>query len=100
MESWLNLEGKSVIITGCASGIGLATVKEFLADGAYVTVCDISDKAPELEVGNGKLLYVQTDVTKKESVDAMVKKVVDTFGGVDVLVNNAGINIPRLLVDE
>lgn len=100
MESWLNLEGKSVIITGGASGIGLATVKEFLADGAYVTVCDISDKAPELEVGNGKLLYVQTDVTKKESVDAMVKKVVDTFGGVDVLVNNAGINIPRLLVDE
>lgn len=100
MESWLNLEGKSVIITGGASGIGLATVKEFLADSAYVTVCDISDKAPELEVGNGKLLYVQTDVTKKESVDAMVKKVVDTFGGVDVLVNNAGINIPRLLVDE
>ena len=100
MESWLNLEGKSVIVTGGASGIGLATVKEFLADGAYVTVCDISDKAPELEVGNGKLLYVQTDVTKKESVDAMVKKVVDTFGGVDVLVNNAGINIPRLLVDE
>ncbi len=98
--SWLNLEGKSVIVTGGASGIGYACVQELLNDGAYVTVCDIADKAPEYEIGCGKLLYVKTDITSKASVDAMIAKVVETFGGVDVLVNNAGINIPRLLVDE
>lgn len=100
MQSWLNLEGKSIIVTGGASGIGRACVEELLADGAYVTVCDISDNAPKFEVGSGKLLYVKTDVTSKASVDAMVAKVVDTFGGIDAIVNNAGINIPRLLVDE
>ncbi len=100
MNSWLELEGKSIIVTGGASGIGYATVQELLNDGAYVTVCDIAQNAPEFDVGNGKLLYVQTDVTSKASVDAMVEKVIETFGKVDVLVNNAGINIPRLLVDE
>ena len=100
MNSWLGIEGKSIIVTGGASGIGYATVQELLNDGAYVTVCDISEKAPEFDEGNGKLLYVQTDITSKASVDAMIAKVVETFGGVDVLVNNAGINIPRLLVDE
>ncbi len=98
--SWLNLEGKSVIVTGGASGIGYACVQELLNDGAYVTVCDIADKAPEYEIGEGKLLYVKTDVTSKKSVDDMIAKVVETFGTVDVLVNNAGINMPRLLVDE
>ncbi|MBO4213010.1 MAG: SDR family oxidoreductase [Clostridia bacterium] len=99
-NSWLGLEGKSIIVTGGASGIGYATVQELLNDGAYVTVSDIADKAPEFDVSNGKLLYVKTDVSNKESVDAMIAKVVETFGTVDVLVNNAGINIPRLLVDE
>lgn len=100
MGSWLNLEGKSVIVTGAASGIGFATAKELLADGANVTVCDIAENAPDFGEYAGKLLYVRTDVTSKSSVDAMVKTVVETFGGVDVLVNNAGINIPRLLLDE
>ncbi len=100
MNSWLELEGKSIIVTGGASGIGRACVQELLNDGAYVTVSDLAENAPDFDVANGKLLYVQTDITKKESVDAMVAKVVATFGRVDAIVNNAGINIPRLLVDE
>lgn len=100
MESWLNLEGKSTIVTGAASGIGFATAKELLNDGANVTVCDLAETAPDFGETAGKMLYVRTDVTKKESVDAMVAKVVETFGGIDAIVNNAGINIPRLLVDE
>ena len=99
-ESWLGLEGKSIIVTGGASGIGYATVEELLHDGAYVTVCDINPTAPEFDLGSGKLLYVQTDVTSKASIDAMIAKVIETFGKIDVLVNNAGINMPRLLVDE
>lgn len=99
-ESWLGLEGKSIIVTGGASGIGYATVKELLNVGAYVTVCDINPQAPEFDLGSGKLLYVQTDVTSKASIDAMIARVIDTFGKIDVLVNNAGINMPRLLIDE
>ena len=99
-KSWLNLEGKSIIVTGGASGIGYATAQELLYDGAYVTVCDIAPRAPEFDVSSGKYLYVQTDVSDKKSVDNMIAKVLETFGRIDVLVNNAGINIPRLLVNE
>ena len=101
MNTWLNLEGKTVIITGGASGIGYATVEEFIKDGANVVVCDINPTAPEFkEAKPDQLLYVQTDVTSKESVKNMIDLTVKTFGRIDVIVNNAGINIPRLLVDE
>ena len=101
MNNWLNLEGKTVIVTGGASGIGYATVEEFIKDGANVTVCDINPTAPEFKgAKEGQILYVPTDVTSRESVKNMVAKTVETFGHLDVLVNNAGINIPRLLVDK
>lgn len=100
-NSWLNLNGKSIIVTGGASGIGLACVRELLDDGAYVTVCDINPEAPVIDPGTngGKYIYVRCDVTKAEDVNNMIATVVKEFGTVDVLVNNAGINIPRLLVD-
>jgi sorbitol-6-phosphate 2-dehydrogenase len=101
MNNWLGLDGKVVIVTGGACGIGYAVVEEFLADGAKVVVCDISDNVPEFKgATKDNMIYVKTDVTSKEQVDAMVAKAVETFGTVDVMVNNAGINIPRLLVDE
>ena len=99
-NSWLGLENKSVIVTGGASGIGYATVQEFLDDGARVAVCDMNPNTPEFKAKEGQYIYIRTDITKKNEVDSMVKQVVDAFGTVDVLVNNAGINIPRLLVDE
>lgn len=101
MDQWLNLQDKVVIVTGGASGIGLAVVKEFLADGARVVLCDLAPEAPALEGATAEnLLYVRTDVTSHEDVAAMVNRAVETFGTVDIIVNNAGINIPRLLVDE
>ena len=96
--SWLNLENKVAVVTGGSSGIGLAVVKELLADGVKVAVSDINPPAAELACD--KLFFVKTDVTKSESVNAMVDAVVSHFGRVDILVNNAGINIPALLVDE
>ncbi|MBQ8398036.1 MAG: SDR family oxidoreductase [Clostridia bacterium] len=100
-NSWLNLENKVVIVTGAASGIGYAVAEEFLADGAKVVACDLRDEAPVFAGATAdNYLYVKTNVTSHADVAAMVKKTVDTFGTVDVLVNNAGINIPRLLVDE
>lgn len=98
-ESWLGLEGKTVIVTGGASGIGKAVAQEFLNVGCNVVVSDMAPEAPEFDTDAGKFHYVKTDVTSAKDVDAMVKEVTDTFGTVDVLVNNAGINIPRLLVD-
>ena len=59
----------------------------------------MAENAPEMDAKEGQLLYVRTDVTKVSDVEAMVAKTIETFGTIDVLVNNAGINIPRLLVD-
>ena len=94
--SWLNLEGKTVIVTGGASGIGAAVVDEFLNQGCNVVVSDLSEK----ESDNEKLLYVKCDVTKRSDVKSVVSKTLEKFGNIDILVNNAGINIPRLLVDK
>lgn len=73
--------------------------KNSLSVGANVAISDMAPEAPEMEAEEGKFLYVKTDVTKPADVEAMVEKVKETYGTIDVLVNNAGINIPRLLVD-
>lgn len=100
-KSWLNIEGKTVIVTGGASGIGKAVAQEFLNNGANVVVCDMSPKAPEFDVkdNSGEMLYQNIDVTNFESVKKMIANTKEKFGAIDILVNNAGINIPRLLVD-
>ena len=82
MTSWLNLEGKTAVVTGGASGIGKTVAQSFLDNGANVVVCDMNPDEPEFELGGsrGKLLYVVTDVTKAESVTAMVEKAKAAFG--------------------
>ena len=100
MNTWLNLEGKTVIVTGGASGIGKAVAEEFLNQGANVVIADMSPEAPKMDSDSDKCHYVVTNVTDRTSVEHMVDEAVKTFGTVDVLVNNAGINIPRLLVDD
>ena len=98
--SWLNLEGKTFIVTGGASGIGLTVTRELLADGANVVVCDMNPNPPEELTEEKKVTYIVTNVTSAESVNAMVAKPMETYGRIDGIVNNAGINIRRLLVDE
>lgn len=100
MNTWLNLENKTVIVTGGASGIGKAVAQEFIHQGANVVVCDMSPNIPHLDDSTeDNFLYVVTNVTDKADVENMITQTVEKFGTVDVLVNNAGINIPRLLVD-
>lgn len=87
------LDGKVAIITGAGSGIGAATARRFHEEGAKVVLADISGAQESVakELGDGALA-VETDVTRGESVAAVVAAAVDTFGRLDVLHNNAGID--------
>ena len=90
--------GKVVLITGAASGIGRATAYRLAQDGAHVVVADINDAggaetvdAIEKKYGKGKAIYVHTDVTSESAVQNALRQAVLKYGGLDVLVNNAGI---------
>jgi NAD(P)-dependent dehydrogenase (short-subunit alcohol dehydrogenase family) len=87
------LIGKVAVITGGASGIGEATAKRFVAEGARVVVADVQDALGQA-VADGlgsSALYVHCDVTKEEQVAAAVDLAVATWGTLDVMFNNAGI---------
>ena len=89
-------EGQVALVTGGASGMGLATVKGFANAGAAVVIADINGEAAqavaeELTAQGKKALAVQCDVTNEESVKAMVEKTVETFGRLDAAFNNAGV---------
>ncbi len=90
-----HLAGKVAVVTGAGSGIGRATVQAFHREGAEVIAADISGKQFELseELGDG-VLGVQADVTKGEDVRKFLQTAVDTFGRLDILHNNAGIDGP------
>ena len=88
------LKDKVVVITGAAGGIGKATALRFAEEGADIVVADFADGAAtvaEVEAKGRKAIYVQTDVTNIDSAKAMIAKAIETFGRVDVLINNAGI---------
>ena len=89
------LDGKVAVVTGGCSGIGLATVRRFLEEGAKVVVGDLDDaRGAELADELG-LTYVHVDVTSKDEVDALFKTAKDTYGSVDIAFNNAGISPPE-----
>ena len=86
------LEGKVAIITGGASGIGEASVRLFVSEGASVVIADIQDeKGMRLATKLGNAIYQHTDVTTEDDVRKLVEKAVSSFGRLDVLFNNAGI---------
>ncbi|MZR31937.1 SDR family oxidoreductase [Sneathiella litorea] len=96
-----DLKGKTLFITGASRGIGLAIGKRAAADGANVVIAaktaephaklkgTIFSAATEIEEAGGKALPLVVDVRDEEGVDTAIKKAVDTFGGIDILVNNA-----------
>ncbi len=104
-----NIEGKVVVITGASSGLGESTARHLAKLGATVVLgarrkSRLDAIVQDIQADGGKALAVTVDVTKRPEVEALVKKAVDTYGKIDVLVNNAGIMpiapLALLKVDE
>jgi len=97
-----DLKGKTIIITGASRGIGRAMAVKFARDGANLVVAaktaqphpklkgTIYDAAEEIEAAGGRALPYPVDIRFEDQVDAMVQAAIGRFGGIDVLVNNAG----------
>ena len=96
----MRLKDKIALITGAASGIGLATAKRFVEEGAIVAACDYNEEALKVakkEVGDSYRIY-KMDVSKHDEVKEIVNKIVDDLKKIDILVNNAGITKDNFLV--
>lgn len=89
------LEGKRAIVTGAGAGIGQAIASRFVAEGARVIIADINAESAEAvarELGDTAISH-QVDVTSHDEMEALVRRAVDEWGGLDVMVNNAGIGV-------
>src|SRR4051794_13597103 len=95
------LEGKVALITGGGSGVGRATAQRFAEEGALVACADWrADAARATAEGiGGRAVAVEMDVTETRSIQAGVAQTVEEFGGLDVLVCNAGVTIVGSVMD-
>ena len=95
IQELLDFTGKTVIVTGGAMGIGFGIVLRFLEAGANVVMADVAEagraKAEALSKEGKPIVYIKTDVSSEEEVSRLISETVSKFGGLDVLVNNAGI---------
>ena len=107
MATAKRFQDKVAIVTGGAGGIGQATALGLVAEGAKVVIVDLTPKGEEVAAkirqDGGDALFIQTDVSKAESVQKAVKKTIDSYGQIDILINNAGItrdNILMMMTEE
>lgn len=98
----MRMTRKIAIITGAQSGIGLATARRFAAEGAAVVLADVVDASPatnELLGSGAQARFVQADVSNASQVEALLEQTLSAYGGVDVLVNSAGVELPKRITD-
>ena len=93
----MRYKDKVAVVTGGSKGIGGATSQAFIDEGARVAVLDI--EPPDFEASDSEVLYIKTDVSQSSQVNAAFDKILKTLGGVDVLVNNAGIQRYGTILD-
>lgn len=100
----MQFEGKSVVITGGATGIGRAAAQAFAKEGAGVMIGDVDARAEEtvalIEGSGGKAAFLKADVTDPAAMDALVAACVSRFGSMDMAFNNAGILPPQRPLHE
>lgn len=99
----MKLAGKSAIVTGSTRGIGLAVAREYLRQGARVTICGrdenaLSEIRGRISDERQAVLVVRADVTSPQEIDRLVGAAIAQWGGVDILVNNAGVAPPRVAI--
>jgi 3-oxoacyl-[acyl-carrier protein] reductase len=87
----MRLEGKVALITGGAAGIGKATAKVFIEQGASVSICDVNEKAGLETAEDLGCTFSKVDVSNRGAVQDWVDEIVAQFGRIDILINNAGI---------
>ncbi|MEN1760631.1 SDR family oxidoreductase [Anoxynatronum sibiricum] len=100
----LNLEGKVAVVTGAASGIGLATVELLSAYGASVAMLDVNGEkggleADKLSQAGRKAVFYLCDIRSSEACQRTVKAIEKDFGSIDILFNNAGVTFRKNVVD-
>jgi NAD(P)-dependent dehydrogenase (short-subunit alcohol dehydrogenase family) len=95
------LEGKRAVVTGAGAGIGRAIALRLAGEGARVALTDVDEEAAKNVASEiaGETLARRTDVTRADEVEALVSSVVDGWGGLDVMVNNAGVGVAATAVD-
>src|ERR1700686_4568371 len=100
----LNFDGRTVLITGAATGIGRATALAFAAARAAVVIGDVDpraeDTASEIIAAGGKAAFQKTDVSDNAQVQALVARAVSEFGALDIAFNNAGLLPPTAPLAE
>ena len=99
-----SVEGLTVLVTGAANGMGRATARVFAAEGAKVAVTDIANEhaqrvAAEIVANGGTARSWALDVTNPDNIRVVVEAVAGHFGGLDIVVNNAGISV-RVAIDD
>jgi 3-hydroxybutyrate dehydrogenase len=94
----MSLKGKNAIVTGGTSGIGLAIVRAFAAEGANVVLNGIGDASENARTADGvveeyrvKAVHSPADMSKPDEIESMIRETEESFGSIDILVNNAGI---------
>ena len=99
-----SVQGLTVLVTGAASGMGRATARVFAAEGAHVAVTDFAADgaqtvADEIAAAGGSARAWRLDVSSRDVIDTVVREISAHFGGLDVVINNAGISV-RVAIDD
>ncbi len=106
MKNNNKLAGKNVLITAGAQGIGESITKHFIDSGANVAIhyfssADTANQLMEYAASKGqKAVAISGDLTKEADANAMVEKTIEAFGGLDILINNAGSLVARKMLSE